>query len=378
MRIAHFNHVAHYARDSEAINTAIQNVLVRGSLVMGPEVAEFEAAFATLCDVHYAIGVMSGTAALVLALKALDIGPGDEVVTVANSDIPTSHAITHTGARIVYADINQATYNLDPAAFAAAITTRTRAVLPVHLYGAPADMDEINKIAAAHNLAVIEDAALATGASYRGRPVGGLGTIGAFSTAPGKVLGGVCSGGVITTNDADLRQRLDQLRYYGRERSPYPGPEEDLLRLPTKTVRIGFNERINTLDAAVLLIRLRRLPEDLSARRANRARHLERFAGSGVHVQAALSGTNPAWRVVTIRIPERDRIYTLLRRAGVGVTLPYLPPNHLDVCYRDLGYRPGDLPETEAFCDELLALPCHQYVSLDQVDEVADLVLASR
>lgn len=377
MRIPHFDHAAAYRRDKDAIDAAIQGVLERGQPIMGPEVAAFEAAFAARCGVRHAVAVMSGTAAMLLGLKALGVGPGDEVVTAANSDVPTTLAILHAGARPVYADVDGATFNLDPEAVAARMTPRTKAVLPVHLYGVPAEMAPIVDVARRHGAAVLEDAALATGARYRGRPIGAWGDAAAFSTAPAKVLGGVGSGGVITTDDDALHARLARLRYYGRERSAYPDADADPDAMPGATVEVGFNERLDTLQAAVLLVRLRRLDDDLAVRRAHHARYAARFAGTAVRVQQAPDGAEPAWRVVVVRVPDRDRVYRELRRAGIEVTLPYLPANHLDACTRPLGYRRGDLPVTEAFCDTMLALPCHPFLDAAQVDEVADALLAA-
>jgi dTDP-4-amino-4,6-dideoxygalactose transaminase len=372
VRVPHFDHAAHYARDKAAIDEAIQRVLAAGTPIMGPSVWEFERAFAAYCDSDYAVGVMSGTAALQLALATLDLQPGDEVITVANSDIPTSHAITHAGATVVWVDIDPHTYNLDPDAFAHAITPRTRAVLPVHLYGVPAQMDRIGQIAETHGLAVVEDAAIATGAIFHGQKVGSLGTLAAFSTAPGKLLGGICSGGMITTSAPELHAKLQTLRYYGRERSAYP---HDGVPWPSGSSEIGYNERLNTIDAAVLLIRLAYLDDDLATRSANAALYRRRFQGTAIRCQAVPAGAVPAWRVFTVRIPNRDRVYAALREQGYEVTLPYLPANHLEKCYAHLGVGRGELPETEAFCDELLALPCHQYLSEEIVEELADKVV---
>lgn len=372
VRVPHFDHAAHYSRDKAAIDEAIQRVLESGTPIMGPAVQEFERAFAAYCDSDYAVGVMSGTAALQLSLAALDLQPGDEVVTVANSDIPTSHVITHAGATIIWADIDPATYNLDPDAFKRAITPRTRAVLPVHLYGVPAQMDRIGEIAEEHGIAVVEDAAIATGATFEGQKVGSLGTLGAFSTAPGKILGGICSGGVVTTSDTELHDKLQSLRYYGRERSAYP---QGGVPWPTGSSEIGYNERLNTIDAAVLLIRLAYLDDDLATRSANAAQYRRRFKGTGIRCQAVPAGAMPAWRVFTVRVPDRDRVYAELRSLGYEVTLPYLPANHLEKCYAHLGVGRGELPETEAFCDELLALPCHQYLAEESVEELAGAVL---
>lgn len=375
MRVPQFDHRANYLRDKREIDSAIEQVLSQGQMIMGPEVPRFEHCFADLVGCSFATGVTSGTAALTLALSALGLGPGDEVITVANSDTPTSHAISHTGATPVWVDIDPDTFNISPTAAAEAVTARTRAILPVHLYGVPADMDGICAIAREHGLAVVEDAALATGAMYRGRPVGSLGDIAGFSTAPAKVLGGICSGGIITTSSSDLHKRVRMLRHYGRRSSPYPPSDSTSVPWPGSTSLIGYNERLNTIDAAALMIRLQRLPDDLKQRRENAARYHAHFEGTGLTGQAEPVDSDPAWRVYTIRVPDRDRVYTELRKSGYGVSLMYLPPIHLDECYVGLGYLRGSLPNTEAFCDELLNLPCHQFVTAEQVDEVATAVL---
>jgi dTDP-4-amino-4,6-dideoxygalactose transaminase len=376
MPIKMFDHVAHYRRDQHEVDAAIARVLASGQLVMGPDVRAFEEEFATYCGVSYAVGVTSGSAALHLALRALGIGPGDEVITVANSDIPTSHAVTLTGATVVWADIDPHTFNMDARATATVLTPRTRALLPVHLYGVPADMGPIMDLAAQHGLHVVEDAALATGGRYRGRRLGGIGTLGAFSTAPGKILDGVGSGGVVTTSDERLYDRLNSLRHYGRARPPYRDAPKDGPRWPSPTVTIGFNERLDTIDAAVLRIRLRRLDETLEVRRRLAATYAAAFEGTDVRVQAAPAESEPTWRVVTVRVPDRDRLYRELDERGYEVTMPYLPLNHLDACYEHLGYREGSLPETEAFGKELLALPCHPAMTTADAQEMADALLA--
>lgn len=374
MRIVQFDHQANYLRDKDAIDSAIERVLLEGTPIMGPEVGRFEEAFARLVGTRFAVGVMSGTAALTLAVASLGIRQGDEVITVANSDTPTSHAISLAGATPVWVDIDPNSYNMLPSAMAYAITARTRAILIVHLYGVPADMDAISAIAREHGLSVIEDSALATGAEYKGRLTGSLGDVAAFSTAPAKVLGGICSGGVVTTSSDEIYQAISELRHYGRSASPYQHEPTTYARMPGPTHRIGFNERMNTIDAAALLVRMRRLEEDLQRRRENADLYRRLFIGTGLKMQTPPHGSNPSWRVFTIRVPDRDRVYRELRNAGYGVSLMYLPPIHLDECYRDLNYRPGSLPNTEHFCDELLALPCHQFVTAEQVGELAAVV----
>jgi dTDP-4-amino-4,6-dideoxygalactose transaminase len=375
MRIQMFDHVAHYQQDREEIDRAVLEVLASGKLVMGPAVRAFEEAFAAYSGARFAAGVMSGTSALLLALRALDIGPGDEVITPANSDLPTSLAISHAGATPVWAEIDPDSFNLDPAAAEAAITPRTRALLPVHLYGVPAEMTPLLALAERHGLAVVEDAALAAGARYQGRPIGSFGTLSAFSTAPGKILDGIGSGGVICYDDPDVGSRLDSLRHYGRERGPYRDLPQSGPKRPSPTVLVGYNERIDTIDAAVLQVRLTRLDATLARRRAIAARYVERFAGSGVRVQRPPEGSEPSWRMFTVRLPERDRVLDALHERGIESSLAYLPANHLEPVYRDRGFRRGSLPETEAYCDELLALPSHPYLSDADVDEVAATVV---
>ena len=376
MRITMFDHVAHYQHDREAIDRAVLEVIGSGKLVMGPDVRAFEEEFAAYCGIDYAVAVTSGSSALLLALRALGIGPGDEVITVANSDIPTSQAVTLTGAQVVWVDIETEGCNIDPGLIEAAITPRTRAILPVHLHGVPAEMAPILELAERRGIAVVEDAALAAGARYHGRRIGSLSTLTAFSTAPGKILDGVGSGGMIATAERALYDRLNTLRHYGREKPPYRDLPKTGPSWPSDTIEIGYNERLDTIHAAVLRIRLPRLDERLEQRRRHAASYLERFGRAGVRTQRPPADSEAAWRVFTVLIPDRDRVHTGLHERGIESSLAYVPADHLDVCYRDLGYRRGSLPETEAFCDELLALPCHPYLSEAEVEEVAETVLS--
>ncbi|MEX2355493.1 MAG: DegT/DnrJ/EryC1/StrS family aminotransferase, partial [Thermaerobacterales bacterium] len=367
MPVVMMDYVAAYMRDKDAIDTAIAEVLASGQAVMGPPVKAFEEEFAAAVGVRHAAGVMSGTSALVLALRAMGIGPGDEVITVANSDIPTSHAIIHAGGRIVWADIEPGSYNMDPERLEACITPKTRAIMPVHLYGIPADMEPILDIARRRGLMVLEDACLAAGARYQGRPVGSFGTAAAFSTAPGKMLGGVGSGGIITTDQAGIKQRLNHLRNYGKEGDPYSGPGQQVgppRPKPRKeTVEVGYNERLDTIDAAVLRIRLRRLAADVAQRRALAAGYHSALQGSDVRLPEPAAGSEPCWHVFPVRVPadRRDDVYRGLVEHEIEAALRYLPPNHLDACYRYLGYREGSLPETEAAARDLICLQCHPF-----------------
>ncbi len=370
-----FDNVAHYHSDREAIDKAVLEVIASGKLVMGPAVRAFEEEFSAFCEVGYSVAVTSGTSAVMLALRALGIGPGDEVITVANSDIPTSQAVTLTGARVVWVDIEPEGCNIDPGLIEAAITPRTKAILPVHLHGVPAEMAPILELAERHGIGVVEDAALAAGARYHGRRIGSLSTLTAFSTAPGKILDGVGSGGMVATDERPLYDRLNTLRHYGREQPPYRDLPVTGPKWPSDTIEIGYNERLDTIHAAVLQIRLPRLDERLEQRRRHAASYLERFERAGVRTQRPPVDSEAAWRVFTVRIPERDRVHAALYERGIDSSLAYVPADHLDVCYRDLGYRRGSLPVTEAFTDELLALPCHPYLSDGEVEEVAETVL---
>ncbi len=367
---------AHYRRDEAEIDAAMQRVMASGQLVVGPDVQAFEREFAESCGARFAAGVTSGTSALLLALRALDVGPGDEVITVVNSDIPTSLAITLTGARVVWVDVEPATWNVDVGRIEDAITPRTKAIVPVHMYGVPADLGGVLEVAERHGLHVVEDACLAPGARCRGRRVGSFGTLGAFSTTSGKPLGGVGSGGVTTTDGETLFERINQLRNYGRERPFDRRFAEGEPKPMSPTVAIGYNERLHTVDAAVLRIRLRHLDEDRARRAEIAATYARLLAEHDVRLPRPPEHVEPTWYVYTIRVcPERsDQVYEVLMRQGIEVARHYLPANHLDECYRYLGYAPGSLPETEAHCDELLSPPCHQYLSDEAVEHVAGAV----
>ncbi|MEX2355488.1 MAG: DegT/DnrJ/EryC1/StrS family aminotransferase [Thermaerobacterales bacterium] len=372
-RIRFANAAANYHRDQQAITDAITSVLESGRPVMGPDVKAFEEEFAAYVGAGYAVGVMSGSSALVLALRSLGIGPGDEVITVANSDIPTSHAVALVGARLVWADIDGRNFNIDPDQIEERITDRTKVLMPVHMYGIPAEMDRILDIARRHGLAVVEDACLAVGASYRGRRVGSLGTVNAFSTSPNKMLGGVGSGGAITTDQVELYDRLNALRYYGKDASPYALGSFKPAGAHSKAVAVGYNERLDSIQAAVLRIRLRRLDADVARRREIALMYADLLDGSDVRLPAAPPGAEPCWHSYTVRLPaeRRDTVYESLYERGIETVRRYIPPNHLEECYQSLGYREGDLPETEAVARELLGLPCHPFLTDEEVGRVA-------
>jgi dTDP-4-amino-4,6-dideoxygalactose transaminase len=329
---------------------AVAAVIDSGRFLHGPEVTQLENSIAQRCGVEHAIGCASGSDALLLALMALDIGPGDEVIVPSFTFFATASAVTRLGARPVFADIDPATFNITPECIAAAITPATKAIIPVHLFGQCAEMNAILEIARRHNLRVIEDAAQAIGATYHGRPAGSLGDIGCLSFYPTKNLGGFGDGGMITTRDAQLAARLRQLaahgmspRYYHRE--------------------VGINSRLDTIQAAILGVKLQYLGEWTTARCANAARYWQLFSGSGLDQEFALPQSSPGqghvWNQYTIRVPHgrRDEVKAQLAQAGVGAEIYYPVPLHQQQCFAWLGYGEGSLPATEQVAREVLSLP---------------------
>jgi dTDP-4-amino-4,6-dideoxygalactose transaminase len=343
------------------IEAAVTRVLERGWFILGEEVVAFEQEFATYCGVRYAIGVGSGTEALHLALRAVGVGPGDEVITVANAGVPGVVAIEVAGGRPVFVDVYPATMNLDPARLSAAISPRSRAILPVHLYGRPADMDPIMEIARRHDLAVVEDCAQAHGASYRGRKVGSLGHVACFSFYPTKNLGAYGDGGAVVTDDPALADRLRLLRQYGW-REQY-----------RSEVR-GVNSRLDELQAAILRVKLRHLDAWNARRRALAARYRELLAGSDLVLPAELPDGVHVYHLFIVQTPQRDELRDHLRRAGIGTGIHYPIPAHLQAAYRDLGGQPGQLPVTERLAREVLSLPLFPELTDAEVEQVVEAI----
>lgn len=353
---------AQYAAIREEVDAAMQRVIANTSFIMGPEVAAFEKAFAHFCDVEHAVGVASGTAALELSLRALDIGPGDEVITSAHTFIATAEAISAVGAKPIFVDIHPETYNLDPAHLAAAITPRTKAILPVHIYGQPADMTAISRVAAAHDLPVVEDAAQAHGATWQGAKAGGLGTLACFSFYPGKNLGAYGDAGAVTTNDPALAERVALLRNHGRH-------AKYLHEIK------GFGERMDALQAAILAAKLTHLADWTDARRRLAARYTAQLKDvEGVITPAVAEAANPSWHLYVIRTPRRDDLLAYLKQHGIGAGIHYPIPLHLQPAYADLGLTRGALPVTEAVADTCLSLPIYPELTEAQQDRVIEAV----
>ncbi len=310
---------------------------------------------------QHAVGVDSGTSALELALRAFGIGPGDEVITAANTFIATTLAISYVGAKPVLADVDPETHNVDIACVRDAITPRTKAIIPVHLYGQPADMDPLLALAREHGLIVIEDACQAHGARYKGKRVGSLGNAAAFSFYPAKNLGAYGDGGAVVTNDPKVDERLRMLRNYG-SREKYVHEMK------------GYNRRLDTLHAAVLHAKLKYLDQWNEARRAHAARYEQLLAGSGVVTPQVPSYAEPIWHLYVIRSQQRDALRKHLSNRGIATGIHYPIPIHEQEAYRELGYKPGQFPVTEREAQEVLSLPMYAELTDAQIQKVADAI----
>jgi dTDP-4-amino-4,6-dideoxygalactose transaminase len=342
---------------------AIGRVIDSGMFVLGAEVEEFERAFADVCGSRYAAGVNSGTDALVLALRALGVGPGDEVITAANSFIASAGCAAMLGATPVLADVGD-DYNLDPAAVERAITPRTKAIVPVHLTGRPAKMDEIMQIAEAHNLHVVEDAAQAVCAEYRGRRVGSIGVAGCFSLHPLKTLSAIGDGGVLTTDDEGLYEELKVLRNIG-------------LKTRDDAVSWSGNSRLDTLQAAALLVKLKYIEDWTERRRANARLYRELLAGiPQVQPPDELPHERAVYQVFKILADDRDALQKYLGEHGIGSAVHYAVPLHLQTVAAELGYKVGDFPVTEAQAARILSIPVYHTLERSDVEQVAATIRA--
>ncbi|SIO58691.1 dTDP-4-amino-4,6-dideoxygalactose transaminase [Singulisphaera sp. GP187] len=343
---------AQYQTIRDEIDRAVRDVIESQYFILGPEVSNLEAEVAQYCESEHGIGCASGSDALLLPLMALEVGPGDEVVTTPYSFFATAGAIWRTGAKPVFVDIDPESYNIDPALIEAAITPRTKAIIPVHLYGQTADMDTINAIAKKHGLAVVEDAAQAIGASYKGRRTGGLGTAAAFSFYPSKNLGGFGDAGMVTTDDPELAKRIARLRVHGME-PKYHHHE------------VGFNSRLDALQAAVLRVKLRHLDAWTEARRTVAGRYQNLFEGQKSTREIGLPTESTdrfhVYNQFVIRVPSavRDSLREQLAARRIGTEIYYPVPLHLQTCFAALGHTPGDFPHSEAAANETLALPMY-------------------
>ena len=352
---------AQYHSIKDEIDGAIGSVLESSQFVLGKEVAAFEEEFAAYCGGGEAIGVNSGTSALHLALLAAGVGPGDEVVTTPFTFVATVAAIYYTGATPVYVDIDPVAYTMDPARLEAAITLKTKVILPVHLYGQPADMEPIHAIARRHGVLVMEDAAQAHGAAYRGRRCGTLAEVACFSFYPGKNLGAYGEGGAVVTSNPEYAMAVRRLRNWGESRRYY------------HDVR-GFNYRMEGLQGAILRVKLRHLERWTEMRRAHAAAYGELLQGGGVGMPQEKSYARHVYHVYAVRTPQREALAQGLNRAGVATGIHYPIPVHLQRAYREARYGEGDFPEAERAAREVLSLPMFPELERAQIETVCEAV----
>ena len=346
------------------VREAIDRVLESQHFVLGPEVKAFEDEFARFAGAQHAVGVNTGTSALHLALLAAGIGPGDEVITVPFTFVATVAAIVYCGATPVLVDIDPVTYTMDPRQIEAAITPRTKAILPVHLYGQVADMDPFMEIARQHDLRVIEDACQAHGAEYRGRRAGSIGDLAAFSFYPGKNLGAYGEGGAVTTNNAEYARTIRMLRDWGAERKYFHQLK-------------GFNFRLEEIQAAVLRVKLRHLEDWTEARRAHARRYAEVLAMAPVRTPAEMDYGRHVYHVYAVRTADRAGLQQILNDRGVQTGIHYPIPVHLLEAHADLGYTEGDFPHSERAAAEVLSLPMFAELTDEQLLQVAEAIRAS-
>ncbi len=346
----------------DELNQAIQGVMERADFALGQDVARLEEEFATLCGARYAVGVDSGLSALKLSLLAYGVGPGDEVIIPAHTFIATAAAVTFAGAELVLVDVDPTTYNIDLAQIEAAITPRTRAIIPVHLYGLPAEMDAILQLAEKHGLVVIEDACQAHGARYHGRRVGSLGHAAAFSFYPTKNLGGCGDGGMLVTDDPQVAEQVRVMRNCGQ-------------KIKHRHELPPYNHRLDTLQAAILRVKLRYLEGWNLARRRNAALYSELLAGSGVATPVESPDCTHVYHVYAVRTALRDALQAQLHEQGIGAAIHYPVPIHLQPFYANDGFRKGQFPATEQVCDEILSLPMFPELTVEQVRYVTGKVI---
>jgi dTDP-4-amino-4,6-dideoxygalactose transaminase len=352
---------AQYQTIKPEIDSAIQDVISNTAFILGKAVADFEGKFAEYCGVKHCLGINSGTSALIMAMKALGIGEGDEVITTPNTFIATAEAISYAGAKPVLVDIEDKSYNMDPGKLEKAITKKTKAIIPVHLYGQPADMDPILQIAKKHAVAVIEDACQAHGAEYKGKRTGSLGRVGCFSFYPGKNLGAYGEGGGVTTNDEDIAQKVKMLRDHGSPKKFYHE-------------YIGNNCRLEGIQGAVLAVKLRHLDKWNDGRRKNADLYRKYLKGTEVGMPEEMPYAKHVYHVFCVRVKNREKLIDFLKEKGIFTNIHYPIPIHLQKAYDFLGYKQGDFPVTEGCMDQILSLPMFAELTEEEIKYTADCI----
>lgn len=364
MNVPFLDLTAAYLELKDSIDEGVARVLSSGHYILGPEVEAFEAEFAGYCGASECVGLANGLDTLILSLRALDIGPGDEVIVPSNTYIATWLAVSSVGATPVPVEPDPATHNIDASRIAQAITARTKAIIPVHLYGQPADLDGVLAVAKARGIAVIEDAAQAHGARWKGTRIGAHGDLVCWSFYPGKNLGALGDGGAVTTNRADLADRLRMLRNYGSQKKYHNEVK-------------GVNSRLDPVQAAVLRVKLGHLDE-WTRRRQDRARtYLAAFEGTSLINPAVLSGADPVWHLFVVRTTDRDRLQARLAEKSIGTLVHYPVAPHMQPAYADLGLAPADLPIARKLADEVLSLPMGPHLTPAMQDTVIEALLAA-
>jgi dTDP-4-amino-4,6-dideoxygalactose transaminase len=358
MDVPYFNLTEQFAALRPQVQDSLDRIWRTSAFVLGEDVATFEEEFAAYCDAKHCVALNTGTSALHLAMLAAGVGPGDEVITTANTFIATAWAITYTGATPVFADIDPTTGNLDPACVEAAVTVRTKAIMPVHLYGRPVDVGSLLEIARRHELAFVEDVAQAHGARYKGRRVGTFGQSAGFSFYPTKNLGGCGEGGALVSNDSRVADLARVLRDHGQT-SRYVHEY------------IGYNYRMDTLQGAVLRIKLRHLEQWTARRRAVAARYRELLSGARADLPEDRPDVESVYHLFVVWVDDRDRVRNELAARGVQTAVHYPVPVHLQKAYGHLGYTIGSLPHTERACQRVISMPMYPEISDTQVEYAA-------
>lgn len=354
MKVPYFDLKTQYAGLRDEIREALDRVCQNASFILGEEVEKFERSFAELCGVKHCVGLNSGTSALHLALITAGIGAEDEIITTSNTFIATAEAVCYTGAKPIFVDINPATGNLDPEEIERAVTKQTRAIIPVHLYGRPADMETINEIAKRHRLLVIEDACQAHGAKYNGKSVGGLGHAATFSFYPPKNLGAYGEGGALTTNDDEVAKLARSLRTHGesaRYRHKY----------------IGYNYRMDGFQAAVLNVKLKHLDEWTKKRQGHASVYREILSGANIKFLEDSPESESVYHLFVVYVENRDQVRAELEKRGVETAVHYPVPIHLQEAFTHLGYKPRTLPNTERACERVISMPVFPELTEEQV-----------
>ena len=361
---------AEYYSLKDEIDAAIRRVVESGKFVMSEELEAFEEEFARYCGARYAVGVGSGTAAIHLTLLACEIQSGDEVITVPNTDLPTTATIHHCGAKIVWVDVDPRTFNIDPTKIEAKITNRTKAILPVHLHGHPADMGPIMGVARQHNLLVIEDACLALGAEYQHRKVSTIGDAGCFSLAPTKILGAYGDAGIVVTDQREIADRIRILRNYGHALEMKLDLSGPVGMKTWKMVANGFNERLDALQAAILRAKLPTLDDRIARRQETAHKYNDLLADLDIVTPYEAADVKHVYRAYSILVKDREHVRAHLASRDIATRIYYVPPLHFQPVYQELGFGPGDFPVAEETAAKMLSLAIFPEITDEQIHEV--------